>query len=546
MGVVLTELGPDALVLAGPEDARDVPVVGASIWSGRAPSTDPQVILVVADGERRDQLEGLLAQLPPEPPRIIVLTSPSPLPHRELSGLAAGHTVVEAGGTVDPAEVVLAISRAAQAPAETITRRLATLQRSLTQALGAPEPLSALLSRLRSTTNAHIALVDKRGQTLQSTGPVPLSLLFGEIARTDADSQMLDVDGWRGVADKIHDPDRAGEYIGWLIVTSRRPDFPDQYATAAVHVAATLVEACHRMTLVARQQERAIKAAVLEEALALRRVPDDPELAGRIASFGLKFDEGVRIAILRPLRTSPSTRGLPALEAIGDGLSQALRDASVPHLLSRRERHLVVAAQCSPAMLSRVVVTADSMPKAQIGVGRAVTSVGEIPQSHGDATLALRTLQRNARGPRLLAYEDFDFATQLFSEVGVERMTVWANEFLRPVVERPALLEGLSTFFKHEQNMNTAAHALSIHHNSLRYRLAKVEEILSLSLRDPAALSSLFLALTALEHESGSVSFPSARQDLGKPADVDAPYHLQEYAHPSPDQLGVVFSPERR
>ncbi len=125
-------------------------------------------------------------------------------------------------------------------------------------------------------------------------------------------------------------------------------------------------------------------------------------------------------------------------------------------------------------------------------------------------------------------------------------MTVWANEFLRPVVERPALLEGLSTFFKHEQNMNTAAHALSIHHNSLRYRLAKVEEILSLSLRDPAALSSLFLALTALEHESGSVSFPSARQDLGKPADVDAPYHLQEYAHPSPDQLGVVFSPERR
>jgi sugar diacid utilization regulator len=545
LGVVLTELGPEAKVLVGPEDSLALPVATASIWVGRAPAPDAQVILVVADGDSRRELESLLAALPAEPQRIVVLTSPCPLKLSELPTVAGRHTIIEAGTAVDPADVVLAVSRAVGAPAENVTRRLATLQRSLTQALGASEPLPALLARLRSASNAHVALVDNRGRALHATGPVPLSVLFEEISRTDADSQMLDIDGWRGVADRIHDPDRPGEYIGWLLVTSRRSNFPDQYSAAAVHVAAALVEACHRMTLVARQQERAIKASVLEEALALRRIPENPDLAGRAASFGLNLDEGVRIAILKPLHASPSVRGLPALEAFAEELAQSLRDASIPHLLSRRERHLVVAVQCSPAMLKRAVVASSSAPNTLIGVGRTAMSVGEVPLSHGDARLALRTLQRAARGPRLLAYEDFDFAMRLFSEVGVERMTVWARDFLRPLVDRPALLEGLSAYFAHSQNMNAAADALSIHHNSLRYRLAKIEELLNLSLREPAAFSSLFLASTALEQEMGATSAPTAGATSERPVDVDAPHHFQDYGDPSPDQLGVVLGPER-
>ena len=546
LGAVLTELGPSSRLLTGPETARDMTVAGASIWAGRPPSTDPQMLLVIAGGEHKEQLEELLRMLPSEPVRMLVLTAPCPIPHRDLAQLAAPHLVLEAGGTIDPAEVVLAATRAVHVPAEAATRRLATLQRSLTQALGDSEPVASLMTRLRSTTNSHVAFVDKLGQATHSTGPVPSSLLFQEISRTDADSQMLDLDGWRGVADKVHNPDRPGDYIGWLIAISRRPDFPDQYSTAAVHVGASLVEACHRMTLVARQQERAIKAAVLEEALALRRLPDDPDLAGRIASFGLNFDAGVRVAILRPLRSSPGTRAPGAVDLIAEGLSQALRDHSIPHLVSRRERHIVVAVQCSAAMLSRAVVAADSLPHMHIGVGRSATSVGEISQSHGDARLAIRRLQKTAKGPRLLAYESFDFATRLFSEVGADQMTVWAQDFLRPLVERPTLLEGLSAYFKHEQNMNAAADALSIHHNSLRYRLAKVEEILELSLREPSALASLFLALTALEQEEGAPSRPVMRGRPNRPADVEAPRLMKDLSDPSVDQLGVVLSPDRR
>lgn len=546
LGVVLTELGPDATLLAGPDDALSRPIQGVSVWIGSPTTDDPEIIVVIPGAHRRDDLERVLASLPIGESRILALTDPCPVPLPDVGSIASGHTIIQAGDEVDPAEVVLAVSRALQAPTENFTRRLATLQRSLTQALGAPEPLQALLGRLKSTSNANAVLVDKRGETLTSTGPVPLSLMFDTVSRAGADSQLLDIDGWKGVADKIYDPDRPGEHIGWLIATSRRPDFPDQYSAAAVHLTAALVEACHRMTFVARQQEQAIKAAVLEEALTLRRVPDDPDLTGRMASFGVNIDDGVRIGIVRLLRPTRSSRALPALETIAETLSQALRDASIPHLLSRRERHLVLAVQCSPAMLRRAIVANDAIPDSRIGIGRIATSVGEIAYSHGDARLALQTLLRRARGPRLLAYEDFDFAMRLFSEVGVDRMTAWAHDFLQPLTDRPTLLEGLRAYFQHAQNMNAASDALNIHHNSLRYRLAKIEEILSLSLREPAALSSLFLALTALEHEATASARPSI-QPSGPtgPVDVDAPHRQQVHESPSVNQLGVVLSPDR-
>ena len=44
--------------------------------------------------------------------------------------------------------------------------------------------------------------------------------------------------------------------------------------------------------------------------------------------------------------------------------------------------------------------------------------------------------------------------------------------------------------------MIAAAKALNLHPNSLRYRLTKIEEILGASLRKPATISNLYLAIT--------------------------------------------------
>ncbi|MFG2732334.1 PucR family transcriptional regulator [Streptomyces canus] len=88
-----------------------------------------------------------------------------------------------------------------------------------------------------------------------------------------------------------------------------------------------------------------------------------------------------------------------------------------------------------------------------------------------------------------MANEDFDFATRLFADVGLERMVAWAEDFLKPLANRANLLAGLRSYFENDQNINVAAEALTIHHNSLRYRLTKVEELLSVNLKQPAAIS---------------------------------------------------------
>jgi hypothetical protein len=76
--------------------------------------------------------------------------------------------------------------------------------------------------------------------------------------------------------------------------------------------------------------------------------------------------------------------------------------------------------------------------------------------------------------------------------------------------------------------MNAAADTREIHHNSSRYRLAKVESLLNIRLREPAAVSSVFLALTALgidDSHSDDAAFRSGAH-VQMPAEVDAPRNL--------------------
>ena len=38
---------------------------------------------------------------------------------------------------------------------------------------------------------------------------------------------------------------------------------------------------------------------------------------------------------------------------------------------------------------------------------------------------------------------------------------------------------------------------MRVHHNSLRYRLGRIEQLLGRSLKDPATIASLYIALAA-------------------------------------------------
>ena len=547
LGTVLADLGPAVAGVVGDESQLSRQVRGAVLWlKHESVPDDPETVIVCPQISDLAGLEDFLNRIG-GPGRIIFLPLSEPAPVDWARAATGGHLVIVIGASYNTADVVMSIARSIQVPEETVSRRLASLQRALSQAMTEPEPVPALLGRLAHVCNATAALVNKFGHPVHATGPIPMSLLFEEIARTEADSQKVDIDGWRGVAARVAAAVETEPHFGWLVVTARRPNFPDAYSTSAAHVAATLVEASHRMAVAARQQERAIRTAVLEEALALRREPNNPELAGRISAFGLSFSDELRTMLFRPIRSAPS-RSMSVMDEVSEMLSKALEAQSIAHLVTAREKSVIVTAQCSVQAFRRLVVAAgNKLPGAHIGIGRSVHALGDILDSYQDAQLAVRTLRRNSRGPNLMAYEDFNYATRLFADVGFDKMITWAQDFLKPLEGRDLLIEGLQTYFEHAQNINAAADALEIHHNSLRYRLAKVEEILEINLREPGAVSSVFLALTALDLGRLQQPRPKSSGENGRnrrPSDVEATEVLP-YTRPVPERAGVVHAPGR-
>ncbi|WP_299561237.1 helix-turn-helix domain-containing protein [uncultured Mycolicibacterium sp.] len=535
---MLAELGPNATLLGNHDSWLHRPVRAAVLWLPPSAPPDGEDILVVCPQPVTDAaaLEPLLGGVSS---RIVALAAATEPVATALSAYQDRHAILRLVDSDAAADVIAAVARATQRPEAAISRRLTSLQRTLSQALSDQSPVEGIINRLKRMCNATIALVDRHGRAMHTTGPVPLSLLYRELTKTEAESQIIDVDGWHGVAVRVTESD---DHVGWLMATTRRPAFPDPYAISAVQIAATLVEVDRRMSTVSRAQERAIRATVLEQAIALRPNRDNPELAGRISGLGITFGAPLRVVVLQPIRSPSRAKQADALEQLAGTVGAVLAGAAIPHLLTIHDRTVVVLAQADTAEINSLFADLQGVHR---GIGRTVTTVADIADSYHDAQLAVRSLRRDRSQRDSMSYEDFDFATALFSDVGLDRMAERARSYLAPICDREALVEALQTYFDHGQNVITAADKLHIHHNSLRYRLSRIESALDANLKDAGDIASVFLALTALDlvgdlPTPAKLTARTAQNETGI-ADIAVTGAATEYPGGEPS-LGVVRS----
>lgn len=521
--------------------------LGRARQSAKSDEERPVLWIVSPDAAGYAALaESAVKTLPSGP--VVVWPTPELTP-AAIGKAAWGRLVLLADPALSPESIIALAGRAMSARQGTVARRLTSLQRSLTQALAAEKPIVDLVNRVARTCNAAVALVDPRGFTQHSTAPLPLTRFLHELNRAPDHERLFSMDGWNAVAVPVaHDglePDRHG----WLIAASRRDTFPDPHSVAAVHIAASLAETSHQVERMARKQEDAIASALLEQVLAMKLERHDAELSGRVAALGISFESEVRAFLVRlPRGVTRSERG-EAADKYYSTLRNLLLTENVPHLLSPREGGVVGIAQAPLAQLRRWLK--DSGTGQLVGIGRDADTLGDVVDSYHDAQLALRALARGSADRDVMTYEDFDFATRLFSDVGLEKMSSWAGALLAPIQNQPILMDGLRRYFEHDLNTIAAAEALNVHHNSLRYRLAKIEELLGLSLRDPSAISSLYLALTAQAISAGSIAHQPtirARQSSrGGTTGPGGPDNAVNSASRRPirDTPGVALGPNR-
>ena len=96
-----------------------------------------------------------------------------------------------------------------------------------------------------------------------------------------------------------------------------------------------------------------------------------------------------------------------------------------------------------------------------------------------------------------MRFEDFDLGTFMVSEIPRERLAPKVEEILSVLHAHPPLHDAIRAYFEHDLDIAATAVSLHMHRNSLRYRLARLEQLLGRSLKLPATIAALYIALAA-------------------------------------------------
>ena len=170
--------------------------------------------------------------------------------------------------------------------------------------------------------------------------------------------------------------------------------------------------------------------------------------------------------------------------------------AGQPWLVQTRGSALVACLGDEREVQAALAAASDVFPDVVIGVGRAVTAIVDAHHSLRDAELAA---DRGGLDPerRIMGFEDFDLGTFLVSEIAPERLGPKVEEILSVLRANAPLHEALSAYFAHDLDIAATAASLHMHRNSLRYRLARAEQVLGRSLKQPSTITAVYLALVA-------------------------------------------------
>jgi purine catabolism regulator len=372
-------------------------------------------------------------------------------------------------------------------------RRLLAAQRFLVDALQEPHPEEALLERVARLLDATVLLVDGDPPPADC-GPESLRRA---VRRAVADSRgsgggSFEHEGWHLVT--VPRPPTPDHRAGWLVAAARRPALAAATTRPILLAACSPLAALARLGRVERDQRRAVGAAVLEELL----TGEDPGLAlARALALGQRDGGPVHVAIFAPAKPGAGIGGETAAGLI-DSLEREA-DPTAASLLSLRADALVGLLPGAPDRSRRLLEELGRRhPDLLIGVGREVASLAESGRSARDAEQAIRHLRRApgvAGGPTVTGFEDLDLGGALLSAAESRSVQPQVDRILAPLRANPLLHQAVACYFANEMDAARAADALCLHPNSLRYRLRRVESLLGRSLRDPALIADLYLAL---------------------------------------------------
>ncbi|MEO5940485.1 MAG: helix-turn-helix domain-containing protein, partial [Candidatus Limnocylindrales bacterium] len=334
-----------------------------------------------------------------------------------------------------------------------------------------------------------VAIVDAQGVVQWRT-----SAIAPELDAADGFSQPIQV---------------GGEHYGTILVAAGADELgPDQLE--AIEYAATVAALRQVQSRAVAEADRRFQAVCLEE-LITGHVTDRSILAERATAFGwdLTIPRAVLLAELDAVEGRPAgpLAGGPEETSLRHRLAEAARASLGPSAIvweRSREIGALVAGLRPPdlhelgAALQAEAGRRVSGATISVGVGRTAAGPLQLDGSFAEARRAM-SIGRWAHGPGRVT---------VFDEIGLDRLLVgmprsevadFCASVLGPLEEHDrtrgtSLVETLDTFLA-SRNAALAARQLYLHYNTLKNRLARIEELIGPYIDDPERCLGLSLAI---------------------------------------------------
>ncbi|MBL3688244.1 PucR family transcriptional regulator [Leucobacter zeae] len=380
-------------------------------------------------------------------------------------------------------------------PASETERLRATLDitHSLLAAVSSPDPVRALAARIGTLCRGTAIIYDVEGTIVASTGEAPTQLVWNEVAATHRRELSLEIGRWHVRTRRV--ALRDGVHV--IAIASRGAETLDQIGDLLLDTSERLLGAVHGIRYGATQRDRRDNEqllASLHDGVVPAR---EHRFWSRVAQFRFPSYAPVRALELAPLD------GGSAVEAHVAQLIGSARSEDVPLLVMLRR-----ADMDSPATISALVPDSAAVDRwidaasarFLLGASAPFPALSRVPDSVREAETALgiaRGWARAAESPAgigAVRIDRIDLATWLLSHVDRRQLDDRIARTLAPI-DSPQLRDTLIAYLANGQNVAFAAETLFVHPNTIRYRLARIEEAIGSPIASAFALSNLILAL---------------------------------------------------
>ena len=370
-----------------------------------------------------------------------------------------------------------------------VMRRVMAMQKFLMDALHLDDPEPAIVDRLGAMLEADVLLFGTDGSTVRTCG------------RTDP-GDVVDILGASG--DTLVEAEVRGRRVlglpvttehscaGWLAVVLPRGPFAERLGKPVLRSAAQLLGLVAHVRHLGTGDERERRAEVFLASLEDAEGEQVIALDHKARALGFDFSAPARAV----LWSGPAEREPLGPEALGEVIQvieTSLAAAQAPFLLTHLDGRIAGVVQGNDDVVAQLLPDRARELDLIAGVGRTIRTLGDARQSLADAQLALEHASDNHVA--LASFDDLDPASWLLASCDQEIASQKVVELLEPLRDQPSLLETLRTYFTVDMNVAEAARRLNVHRNTLRYRLARIEELLRVRLDSPHTIANLHLAL---------------------------------------------------